>query len=318
VSDPAPRPGLVIGALLAVQFLFGLQYVVIKIALDEGLDPLEWAAVRAVCATVLLVATARAFRCPFPTDRDTVWRLAGCAVLGMVINQVCFVIGLAYTTPGQSALINVSIPVTALVFAWILRTERPDLARSIGVAAAAGGLTLMLSGGLQDDWRTGNWFTFANALSFGLFLVVSRGVYRRIHPYAGTAVLFVFGTIGICAIAAAGWLAGWWTPDTPWTTLSASAWAAMIYTVLGATVGTYALNAFALRRADSSIVGFFIFLQPLIATTLSWLRGGEQPGWRFWVAAALVGVGVFVVLGRARMLRVRARSAAAADVLPGN
>lgn len=299
-----PRRGLVIAALLAVQLLFGLQYVFMKFPLSAGLDPLEWAAGRALAATVLLLGSARLAGCPMPRAGGDVRALAGCAVLGMVINQVCFVIGLKYTTPAQSALINVCIPVTALVAAWALRTERPDWARGLGVVAAAGGLTVMLSGGLNDEWRLGNWLTFTNACSFGLFLVVSRGVYRRVHPYAGTAVLFLFGTAGIWAIAGTAWLAGWWAPATDWGALTALHWAALIYAIVGATVGTYGLNAFALRHADSSVVGFFIFLQPLVAAVLSALLLPDAGlDWRFFVAAALVGAGVAMVVRRPRASR---------------
>ena len=181
---------------------------------------------------------------------------------------------------------------TALVFAWLLRFERPDLMRGCGVAVAAGGLAIMLTGQLQADWRTGNLITFVNALSFGCFLVVSRPLYRRVHPYAGTAVIFAFGTLAILAAV------GWRIPTVDWLALPWWAWAAMAYGILGATVGTYALNAFALRHADASVVGFFIFLQPLIAIAVSALGGGEQLDWRFALAAMLVALGVAIVLCR--------------------
>jgi drug/metabolite transporter (DMT)-like permease len=280
----------VIAALVAVQVLFGLHYPIIKPAFAVGLDPGAWAAVRATCAAALLLGTARWFGCPFPGKRRELWGLAGAAVLGVVINQISFVFGLSLTTPGYSALINVSIPVTALLFAWLLRFEQPNLARVAGITVAAGGLGLMLTGGLRDDWRTGNLLTLVNALSFGCFLVVSRPVYRRVHPYAGTAVLFAFGTIGILAVV------GWRIPRVDWLALPWWAWAAMAYAILGATVGSYALNGFALRHADASVVGFFILLQPLIATAASALAGGERLDFRFGLAAVLVVLGVTLVL----------------------
>ena len=287
-----PRRGTVVAALLAVQVLFGLHYPLIKSAFAAGLDPGAWAAVRVVCATVIFLGTAHWFACPFPRERRDLWGLAGVALLGVVINQICFAVGLSYTTPGYSALINVTIPLTALVFAWVLRFERPDLMRGCGVAVAAGGLALMLTAQLQADWRTGNLITFVNALSFGCFLVVSRPLYRRVHPYAGTAVIFAFGSLGIVAAV------GWRIPMVDWLALPWWVWGAMAYTILGATVGTYALNAFALRHADSSVVGFFIFLQPLIATAVSALAGNERLDWRFALAAMLVALGVAIVLRR--------------------
>ena len=213
-------------------------------------------------------------------------------MLGVVINQICFSIGLSYTTPGYSAMITVTIPVTALLFAWMLRFERPDLMRGGGVAVAAGGVALMLTGQLEADWRMGNLITLVNALSFGCFLVVSRPLYRRVHPYAGTAVIFSFGTLGILATV------GWRIPMVDWFALPWWVWGAMAYAILGATVGAYALNAFALRHADSSVVGLFILLQPLIATAVSALMGTERLDRRFALAATLVAISVAIVVRR--------------------
>ena len=275
-----------------MQVLFGLHYPLIKPAFGAGLDPGAWAAVRVVCATLLLLGSARWFACPFPNKRRDLWGLAGAAVLGVVINQICFSIGLSYTTPGYSALISATIPVTALLFAWILRFERPDLMRASGVAVAAGGVAFMLTGQLEADWRMGNLITLVNALSFGCFLVVSRPLYRRVHPYAGTAVIFSFGTLGILAAV------GWRIPLVDWFALPWWVWGAMAYAILGATVGAYALNAFALRHADSSVVGLFILLQALIATAVSALMGTERLDRRFAVAATLVAIGVAIVVRR--------------------
>lgn len=286
----APSRAWTVGALLLVQLLFGLHYVVIKPAFAAGLDPYAWAAVRVAAATALLVVTARAWDCPLPRGRREWGAVAGLAVLGVVVNQVCFVVGLSYTTPGLSALINVTIPVSALAFAWAVRAERFDAARGAGVLAAAAGVALLLTGRLDADWKLGNWLTLVNACSFGCFLVLSRPVYRRLHPYGGTAGLFLCGAVLIVAAF------GWRITRVDWGALPGWVWAAMAYTVVGATVATYALNAFALRHADASVVGFFIFLQPLVATGISAAQGQETLGWRFAAASGLVAVGVGAVL----------------------
>lgn len=290
--DCLPHRVRVMMALLAVQILFGLHYPVIKPAFDAGLDPGAWAAVRAISATIILLSSARWFRLPFPRGVYNLKRLAGAAVLGVVINQISFVTGLSLTTPGYSSLINITIPVTTLACAWLFGFEKPSLSRGCGIAVAAIGLCFMLTGQLRPEWRTGNVLTLINALSFGCFLVVSRPLYQRVHPYAGTAVLFSFGTLGILL------LVGWRIPLVDWFALPGWVWGAMAYTIVGATVGSYALTAFTLRYVESSIVGFFIFLQPIIATSVSALAGSEPLNGRFLVAALFVASGVTLVLRR--------------------
>jgi drug/metabolite transporter (DMT)-like permease len=299
VSARQPSRAVVIGALLLVQLFFGLHYVIIKRwSFDHGLDALTWAPIRAVFAAVLLCITARAFRCPFPRDPKLLKHLAGAAVLGIVINQICFVAGLARTTAGYSSLINITIPVSALVVAWLLRQERFDPLRGLGVCIAGSGLAIMVVGGpgLKAEWQLGNFLTAINAVSYGSYLVVSRNAFRQMHPYAGTAVLFVFGAAGIVASMCIAWAVGWWAPQTDFSALPAQAWWGMLYALGPATIGAYALNAFALRWADSSVVGFFILMQPLIATSYEAAAGHSELTGHFALAAALVGTGVVVVL----------------------
>ena len=290
--DSSPSRNRVILALLAVQVLFGLHYPIIKPAFDAGLDPGAWAVVRGVCATVIFLGSARWLRCTFPTTRRDLKGLAIAAVFGVVVNQISFVSGLSLTTPAYASVINITIPVTTLACTWLLGLETPNLTRGCGVAIAAVGLGLMLNGQLEPEWRIGNLLTLVNAVSFGYFLVISRPLYQRIDPYAGTAVLFFFGTLGTLL------LLGWRLPMVDWFALPGWVWAAMAYVIVGATVGSYALTAFSLRHAESSLVAFFIFLQPIIATAVSALAGTERLDWRFFAATIFVGCGVVLVLRR--------------------
>ena len=62
----------------------------------------------------------------------------------------------------------------------------------------------------------------------------------------------------------------------------------MVYVILGATVVTYFLNLWAVKRVLATRVAIFIFLQPLIAASLGVAFRGEEITVRFGAAAALV------------------------------
>ena len=204
-----PRPGAVLAALLAVQVLFALHYVASKWVLAE-MDPFAWSAIRATAGAACLVPSAALLGCPFPRAPRDLAAWAGVGLLAVAVYQLCVVGGLALTTPGFSSVINVSIPVATLGIAWALRRERFDGRRALGLAAAGGGVMLLLSRGIRGEWREGNWLTFANALSFALFLVLSRPLYRRLHPYAATAVMFVFGAAALDVVGGAAARAAPW------------------------------------------------------------------------------------------------------------
>ena len=96
------RPGggtpraLVIAALLAVQVFFGVHYVGAKIILGY-VPPLAWATMRIVAAALILLPATALMGKPWPRLVPDHARLALYALFGVVINQVCFVEGLART-----------------------------------------------------------------------------------------------------------------------------------------------------------------------------------------------------------------------------
>ena len=71
-----------------------------------------------------------------------------------------------------------------------------------------------------------------------------------------------------------------------------SAWSALAWVVLACTVGTYALNLYALKTLPSSTVAVLIYLQPFVATSLAFPLLGETPTLRMIVAAAITFAGV--------------------------
>ncbi len=292
VTDRMP----VAGMLALVQVLFGIHYYAAKIVLAE-IPPLAWATIRVTAAAAFLlpIALLVAGRRAIPTRGDLL-RLAGLSVLGVIINQLCFVQGLARTTLSHSALINCSIPVLTLLLALALGQERAAPRKILSIVLALGGVLALLRVDrmVWDTVTAGDLLTLVNACSFSLFLVLSRPVLARLDALMATGILFAFGSAGMLALGGAAVF------RVDPAALSPAAWGWGIYTVLGATVVAYLLNYAALRRVESSMVALFIFMQPLLATSLDiWLLGGTW-GLRLALAsgAILTGVTLSFLAGR--------------------
>ena len=54
-------------------------------------------------------------------------------------------------------------------------------------------------------------------------------------------------------------------------------WLGLIYIVLFPTVGTYFLNVYALKRAPSSLVAIYIYVQPVLGALMAAATLGERP-----------------------------------------
>jgi drug/metabolite transporter (DMT)-like permease len=275
-------------ALLLVQVLFATHYIAAKLVLRE-IPPRSWASIRVGGAALVLLAIVAATRSRLPRGPGLGRRFALFALLGVVINQVCFIEGLKRTTVVNSSLINCTIPVLTLLFALLAGRESADGRRLAALALALTGVLVLLrveTFEFAHPLLAGDLLSLANATSFAAFLVVSKPTLEKVASLPATALLFLLGApvIGLLAspeIARA-------TPTLP----SATVLALGAYIIAGPTVLAYLLNSWALRRAPSSLVALFIYLQPILAALLSVLLLGEEVTVRQVVAFALVAAGV--------------------------
>lgn len=277
------QQGRVRAALITVQMLFGINYLVSKQVVGV-LDPAAWATLRSSSALVILGAAALLLRRRFPRGRD-LWYLAGCALLGVTFNQILFLEGLQRTTPAHSALICAQIPLFTLAAAVVMGREPLTRMRVAALISGMVGVMVLLEVDRFDfdsTYLVGDLLTLANAVCYGLFVALSGRVMARHDPLGAVTVVFLFGAAGIALYGADELLA------VPFAALGTSDVVRMAYVVLGATVTTYALNLYALKHTQASRVALYIFLQPVVATTLSVLILGEAVTWRLVTAGILV------------------------------
>jgi drug/metabolite transporter (DMT)-like permease len=280
------------GALVLVQVFFGLHYLAAKVVLTE-IPPRLWALIRVGCGALVLFLLVRVAGKRLPSDGKTLAKLAFCALFGVVINQICFVEGLSRTTPIHSSIINTTIPVGTLIFAVLLGRERASTRKILSLAVAIAGVLLVIrpqASDLAEVRLVGDLLTLINAMSFSLFLVISKRLLSRVDSLAATTVLLGFGTLGMLVpglSAGAGFEIGRVSPTT---------WGLGALIVVFPTALAYLLNFWSLARLDSSVVAFFIYLQPLIATSLSVLLLGEKLHGATIAGAGLIFGAVYLAL----------------------
>lgn len=300
MDSTAPHPGRspaatktsVVLALVAVQIFFGLHYLAAKILLSD-IPPRAWAVIRVLSASLVLLSATLALGRKLPRAPRDLGRLALFAVFGVVVNQVCFVEGLYRTTPTHSALINTTIPVGTLLFAVLLSRESMNGWKAIAIGLSLAGVLLVIrpeNASFGSETVVGDLLTLTNALSYGFFLVISKRVLARLDALAATAVLMLFGAVGILAI---GWPS---VAALDWAAVPGRTWALGGFIVLFPTAGAYFLTYWALARVESTTVALFVYLQPLIAAALSAAVLGERPSVRVLSGGALIFLGVYVAM----------------------
>jgi drug/metabolite transporter (DMT)-like permease len=302
-TRPSPQPqapstsqGRVRTALISIQVLFGVNYLASKVIVT-AMSPAAWAVLRTSGAFLVLALVALAGKRCLPRGRD-IGLLAICALFGVVFNQGFFLEGLSRTTVGRSALICSQIPTFVLLFAVLARQEALTWRKGLGFFLGIAGVLVLLGVdrfSLDRRYLTGDLLTLTNAASYGLFVVLSRRVMARNDPLAATTVIFFFGALGMMIYGGSRLVA------TDFSVVTPPLAGVMVYVILGATVLTYFLNLWAIKRAQATRVALFIFLQPVIASMLGVVFRGEEITARFLIATVLVFAALFLRDGPARM-----------------
>jgi drug/metabolite transporter (DMT)-like permease len=292
VRDRAVAPHL---ALIAVQLIFGTWPIIGKIAL-RSMTTTELVALRVGGATIAFLILRRTLgRMPVQRRSDYA-RLALCSVLGVILNQLLFVKGLALTTVINAALLGTTIPVFTLLFGISLGYERLSLHKTLGILLSAVGVVYLIDPLRADFSRSntlGDLLLIANSIAYGAYIAISKDLLKRYDTLTVISWLFIFGNIVTLPLGLFSF-AGHSTQA-----FGARVWLAVLYIILVPTVGAYYLNGWALRRVAPSTVAVYIYLQPLIAFALAPLILNEAWNSRTWIASALIFAGVALATRRA-------------------
>ena len=279
-------------ALLLVQLLFGLNFPASKIILEQ-VPPVLWSAVRMAIAAVLMFIAA--FIIVPKVDRKMDIRFLQKTFLygffGIVLCQTFFMVGLKNTTATNGAVLNTLIPIFTLMFAIVVKKEKFTLNRAFGfLIAVLGVLVLRKIEDFSASMATakGDLFMILNCMSLAVFFTISRDFLRANSAFWVTAWMFLFGSIviGLFCMNDFHLLLN--------AHLSARVLWAMAYNIIGATMLTYFLNSWTLKRVNASSVAVFIYMQPIIAVLYAWGIQHEPPSMRTIVAVLCIFTGVMV------------------------
>ena len=291
----APAVGAPIhAALIMVQLFFASLSVAGKIVLRE-LSPMALAAGRVSLAALVFLAVWAAIGRERVALAD-LGRIAVAALLGIVLNQLLFLSGLARTTATNAIVLGASIPVFTTGVALLLKRERATRYKLTGLALALGG-TLAITGLSRFDAGSGglvgNLLILGNSLAYAFYLVTSRGLFMRLAPLTVITFAFLFGAIGIVPFGVIELVHA--APS-----VHARTWAWLVYIALFPTVGAYLLNALALRAAPASLVAVYIYIQPAVGALLAWSILGERLHPATGAGAVLIFAGIWLATLDAR------------------
>jgi drug/metabolite transporter (DMT)-like permease len=283
-------------AALGATTIYGLNHTIAKEVMPTYIQGFGFVQVRLLGAASLFWLVSL-FIPQQKIDRADLPKMLLCALLGMVVNMLCFFKGIELSTPINSAVLITITPILVFVFSAILIKERLLLPRIIGVILGfIGALVLIVFGNEirldAPNIPLGNMLFVINASSFGMYLVLVKSLSAKYTTVHLLKWLFLFGFIMALPISYPEF------SEVSWSTLPFEAIWRFGYVIVGTTFMTYLLNVYALKQLKASTVGVFTYLQPLIGIGYAILVGADGLTVYKLVAGGVVLLGVYLVTKR--------------------
>ncbi len=278
-------------ALFMVSLIYGATFTVAKIVMPAYVQPYAFILLRVSVATVCIYFFHRHFVKGAISDKKDLLPLLISAIFGVAGNMLLFFKGLSITTPINASVLMLNTPIFVIVFAAIIIGEKLTWNKVIGILIAAGGALLLMGGSkfkFQSETVMGDIFVTANAIIYAFYLVYAKRLMVKYHPLTVTLYSFFFGFFLVLPFGLNQAL------EIDFANLPPLIWLCIGFITVGSTFLTYVLNAYALKHASSSLVGSYIYLQPVLATLIAVVSGKDMLTTEKLLSIAIVFTGVYL------------------------
>ncbi len=280
-------------ALLGTNLFYGIGFTVAKFVMPSLLTPVSFFILRVGGATTLFWLSYLMGKSFTTTIKKEHWgRLILCALLGVTLNQLFFLIGLSKTSPIHASLMMLITPILVTFIAAYILKEKITLIKFIGLGLGiSGAATLLLSkqAQVQTNFAIGDLFIFLNACSYAFYMVLVKPLMQTYRPIIVIRWVFLIGLIMVLPFTFTNLIQIQWQLFTPWH------FAAVGFVILCTTFFTYLWNIYALNILGPSIAGAYIYAQPIFASLISIVWMKEYIDASKIIASILIGVGVYCV-----------------------
>lgn len=287
-------------SLLTVAVIWGINIPFMKTGLEQ-VDVYVFNAIRLAISTAVLVAFAwRELRQGLLPKEGITWKQV--AIYGVVaagFYQLIFLLGIARTTSGNTALIMATVPMWTALLARIIGERLRRLAWG-GLAIALLGTILVaaqsgnLSAGADHLW--GNLLILFAALLWAGGTVYSRPLLQQISPMQLSALAMMIALPLHLGVAV-----GRYESSLPMLQ-SGTIWAILLFSGVLSSGLAFPMWSLGVRHAGAAHASVIQNLVPLIAIAAAWLSRGEAI-----TLAQLIG-GVLILGGLIIMRRAREKS----------
>jgi len=291
-------------ALISTTLIFGFAYNIVKSLMPVILTPMQLIFIRLLGGALIFWLFQRLF-VHEKVERKDLIMLAVCGAFGFALNQSLFYEGLNLSTPVDASLIHVLNPILVILFASLIIREKVTWKKAGGIALGASGVLILILYGktvsFDGNHAWGNIMIFLNMVFYALYLVLIKPLVGKYHTTTILKWVSLFGFIFIFPFSIKPAL------EINFAAITFSAWLEIAYVIVMNTFVAYLLINFALKSVTATVVSYYSYLQPFIASVMSVAIGQGGITIPKIFAALLIFSGVYLVNSTGRSVKSECR-----------
>ena len=285
--------------MLGANCMWGLMSPISKFVMMAGVvSPLVVTDMR-ITGAMILFWVASFFQKPEHVGHKDLARLFGAALLGIVLNQGCFIFGVSLSSPGDASIITTSMPLWAMLLAAFILKEPITGKKVLGIAAGACGALMLImgsgshvknmasAGGDYAIW--GDLLVLSAQFCYALYIVVYKDFVNKYSLITIMKWMFTYAFICVIPFSAGNLM------QTAWSQLSWTEIMGLTYIVVCATFLSYMFIVVGQKILRPTVAGMYNYVQPLVACIVAVIWGMDTFNWIKAVAIVLIFSGVYLV-----------------------
>ena len=281
-------------SMLMAEVFWGLMAPLGKDAMTHGFDGISMVSMRVMGGAILFWLTALFTKKEKVPLHDKLL-FAGAAVFGLACTQCLYTIGLSFTSPVHSSIVTTSMPIFAMVLAFLILKEPITFQKALGVFVGfCGAVILVLTSAAAVSDKVGDirgdLMCIGAQLSFPLYLSLFNKLIKRYSVFTVNKWMFLWATLLIWPFS--------FTHVTAiqWCEVPLKSWWEAGFVVFFGTYLSYILTMVGQHYLRPTVVSIYNYVQPIVAVSVSIATGIGIFTWLQGLAVLLVFTGVWFVI----------------------
>lgn len=280
-------------ALLGCNVVWACDYPFYNLLLGKYIEPM------AMVTASLLVAAALSWIPALWEGRERISRndwgmMLVVALLMGVMRKMMMMFGLSRTSPIDGSIIATTVPLLVLIVSIIARIDRLTLRKVAGlVIGFLGAIAVVMTSDSHTHAKSelwGNVMMICSGIATALYMVFFK---RLVTKYRITTILRAIYTISATVMLPIGFES---VIKSDFADMNAHLWAAAAFVLIIPTYLPNLLLNYSLRYLQPTVSSTYTYIQPVLAVALSVAMGLDRLHLDTILFAALLFVGVWLVI----------------------